>query len=292
MTQSKLVAAIMTCHNRKEKTVRCIESLFAGNLSSIDIFLVDDGSTDGTSEAVKKSFPQAHIIQGSGDLFWNRGMHKAFTSAVNVGYHFYLWVNDDVVFDSGIVDKLVNAYQELSAKQLDTIVVGPTLDKSRTINTYGGFGAKKSIKPYECQRIYLSKEYQECLIFHGNCVLIPQAVVDKVGVNDPFYSHGYGDADYSLMAAKAGCKCWLANFAVGICERHDDSFDFLKPELPIRARFKSLHSRINHPYRDELHFTRKFYGVWWPYKFISADIRIIASHFRYKLKRLHRGKQW
>lgn len=290
MTKSKLVAAIMTCHNRKEKTVRCIDSLLTGNLSSIDIYLVDDGSTDGTSEAVKTSFPQTHIIQGSGNLFWNKGMHLAFSSAVGVGYHFYLWVNDDVIFDPGAVDKLVAAYQELSIKQLDTIVVGPTLDKSRTINTYGGFGAKKSIKPYESQRIYLSEEYQECLIFHGNCVLIPQAVVDKIGVNDPFYSHAYGDIDYSLMAAKAGCKCWLANFAVGICERHDDGFDFLKPELPIRVRLENLHSRINHPYRDEFHFTRKFFGVWWPYKFMSADIRIIVSSLKYKLKALFRRK--
>ena len=290
MTQSKLVAAIMTCHNRKEKTVQCIESLFAGNLSSIDIFLVDDGSTDGTSEAVKKFFPQTHIIQESGDLFWNRGMHKAFTSAVNVGYHFYLWVNDDVVFDSGIVDKLVNAYQELSAKQLDTIVVGPTLDKSRTINTYGGFSAKKSIKPYECQRIYLSDEYQECLIFHGNCVLIPQSVVDKVGVNDPFYSHGYGDADYSLMAAKAGCKCWLANFPVGVCDRHDESFIFMDESLPIRIRLKALHSRINRPLKDEIHFCRKFYGIWWPYKCFSSDIYIILSSFKEKVRKLSRGK--
>lgn len=290
MTKSKVIAAIITCHNRKRKTVQCISSLFAGNSIGIDVYLVDDGSTDGTSDAVRFSFPQVHIIQGTGDLFWNRGMHKAFSAAVEAGHDFYLWVNDDVIFDPGVVDKLVAAYRELSVKQLDTIIVGPTLDKSRTINTYGGFGAKKSIKPYECQRIYLSNEYQECLIFHGNCVLIPQAVVDKIGVNDPFYSHGYGDVDYSLMAARAGCKCWLANFPVGICERHDDSFDFLKPELPIRVRFKSLHSRINHPYKDELHFVRKFFGLWWPYKFISADIRIIISSFRYKLKKLFRGK--
>lgn len=290
MTRSNFVAVIMTCHNRKEKTLRCIDSLLVGNSTSIDVYMVDDGSTDGTSDAVKEAFPKTHIIQGSGELFWNKGMNIAFSAAVEKGYDFYLWVNDDVEFDSGVVDRLVDTYYELSTEKKDIIIVGPTVDKTRTINTYGGFAHKKSVKPYECRRIYLSDQYQECLIFHGNCVLIQQKVVDKIGVNDPYYMHGYGDADYSLMAAKAGCKCWLANFAVGICERHDNSFDFLKADLPIRDRFRSLHSRINHPYRDELHFVRKFYGIWWPYKFISPDVKIIISSLCYRMKIMFKGK--
>ena len=42
------IAAILTCHNRKEKTLACLHSLFS-IISTIDVFLVDDGSTDGTS---------------------------------------------------------------------------------------------------------------------------------------------------------------------------------------------------------------------------------------------------
>ena len=51
------IATLLTCHNRKEKTLKCLNSITAQHIpkqvGKIDVFLVDDGSTDGTSEAVK-----------------------------------------------------------------------------------------------------------------------------------------------------------------------------------------------------------------------------------------------
>lgn len=48
--------------------------------SPFDVFLVDDESTDGTSEAIKSEFPEVSIIKGDGSLFWNRGMYTASCS--------------------------------------------------------------------------------------------------------------------------------------------------------------------------------------------------------------------
>lgn len=95
----KRIAIIMTCFNRKEKTLKCLGSLLADSEHNLQVYMVDDGSTDGTGDAVKVSFPQVNVIRGDGNLFWNRGMHMAFSKAVEVGYDFYLWVNDDVEFD-------------------------------------------------------------------------------------------------------------------------------------------------------------------------------------------------
>lgn len=286
-SNKKRVAIVMTCHNRREKTLACLHSLLDGGSEScvVDVYLVDDGSTDGTGQAVKDQFPYINVLQGDGNLFWNRGMYKAFSTAVQTGYDFYLWVNDDIIFYPNAIDKLLQSYVFLSKDKKDIIITGPTMDSSGTYNTYGGFGPKKSIKPYDAVRIYMSDQYQECLIFHGNCVFIAREVVEKIGVNDPYYEHGYGDVDYSLMAARAGCKCWLANFPVGICERHDESFVFLDETAPMRERLNSLHERVNHPRKDEKYISKKFYGIWWPYKAYSADIRVILSSIRYSLSR-------
>ena len=74
----KTIAALITCFNRKEKTILCLTNLFKQPLLNnfeLDVFLTDDGCTDGTAEAVGKMFPQVHIIKGDGNLFWNRGMY-------------------------------------------------------------------------------------------------------------------------------------------------------------------------------------------------------------------------
>ena len=92
------ISVLLTCHNRKEKTLICLRKLFEQDVRNVefDVFLVDDGCTDGTAEAVREEFPKIHIIQGDGSLFWNRGMCLAWEEARKNGAHdAVLWLNDD-----------------------------------------------------------------------------------------------------------------------------------------------------------------------------------------------------
>lgn len=52
------IAVLMTCHNRRALTVRCLESLAAQpGFTASALFLVDDGSSDGTGDAVGRGCP-------------------------------------------------------------------------------------------------------------------------------------------------------------------------------------------------------------------------------------------
>lgn len=71
----KTVAVLMTCHNRVDKTLKCLSALFKQSVCEsikLDVFLVDDGSTGGTGRIVQKEYPEAHVVYGDGNLFWNR----------------------------------------------------------------------------------------------------------------------------------------------------------------------------------------------------------------------------
>ncbi len=48
----------------------------------LDTFLVDDGCTDSTAQAVDKEYPQVKILQGDGNLFWGGGMRMAWDEAL------------------------------------------------------------------------------------------------------------------------------------------------------------------------------------------------------------------
>ena len=97
----KYIAVLLTVHNRKEKTLKCLSELYSQQLSKeykLIIYLTNDGCTDGTPEAVKANFPDVIIVNGDGSLFWNRGMYKAWTVASSdKDYDFYLWLNDDTL---------------------------------------------------------------------------------------------------------------------------------------------------------------------------------------------------
>jgi len=91
--------ALLTCFNRKDITLSCLESIYAQSLVKdleLSIYLVDDGSSDGTYEAVTKKFPDVKVLKGDGCLYWNGGMNMAWSAAYDAGFDYYLWVNDDV----------------------------------------------------------------------------------------------------------------------------------------------------------------------------------------------------
>ncbi|MBO0348038.1 glycosyltransferase, partial [Phormidium pseudopriestleyi FRX01] len=63
------IAVIMTCYNRREKTLASLAALFNQKLPPnviLSVYLVDDGSTDNTSEVVKEKYPAVHLLQGNG----------------------------------------------------------------------------------------------------------------------------------------------------------------------------------------------------------------------------------
>ena len=93
------VLALFTCFNRKEKSVHAVESLISGNPQMDFTFLVvDDGSTDGTAEALQK-FP-VRILRGDGSLFYSRGMGLGMDTLLRekTDYDYLLMMNDDVAF--------------------------------------------------------------------------------------------------------------------------------------------------------------------------------------------------
>ncbi|MCG8688965.1 MAG: glycosyltransferase, partial [Desulfobacterales bacterium] len=81
----------MTVHNRRDTTLACLKTLFAQQLPQdveLTVYLVDDGSTDGTGAAVARQYPSVRLIRGNGTLYWNGGMFLALGEAVKKQHDF------------------------------------------------------------------------------------------------------------------------------------------------------------------------------------------------------------
>ncbi|WP_340643434.1 glycosyltransferase family 2 protein [Phormidium pseudopriestleyi] len=178
--ERKTIAAIATCHNRKDKTLASLDALFKQKLSDdvqLDVYLVDDGSIDGTTEAVLQTYPQVKMISGDGSLFWNGGMRVAFGEALKAYPDYYLWFNDDTDLYPNAVAKLLSTYQSLSDRgEGESIVVGATCDPETGKLTYGGMVQSSWWHPLKFQLLQPTQDPQPCHTMNGNCVLIPQKV--------------------------------------------------------------------------------------------------------------------
>ncbi|EDX74678.1 glycosyl transferase, group 2 family protein [Coleofasciculus chthonoplastes PCC 7420] len=223
MTRDRL-AVLMTCYNRKPKTLACLAALYNQRLPSqwtMDVYLVDDSSTDGTAEAVRQMYPQVKILHGDGTLFWNGGMRLAWAEAMKQDYDYYLWLNDDtVLYPEAINTLLVNSHQLSKQGETHAIIVGSTQDPETGNLTYGGVIQRNWWHPFHFRKVPPTETVQRCDSMNGNCVLIPQCVVQLVGNLDPVLRHYAADYDYGLRAKSKGCTVWIAPDYVGICPRN------------------------------------------------------------------------
>ncbi len=250
----KNIAILITVFNRKATTLRSLYRLYNQCTSEeygIDVFLTDDGCTDGTPEAVKKEFPQIHIVKGNGNLFWNRGMFVAWQEAAKTDYDFYLWLNDDTFVYSNMIDKLLKSSYEKDNK---AIIVGATQSCDHKQLTYGGRLDDRSIpKP--------NGELTEVSYFNGNIVLVPKSVFQKLGNLDYYFTHSKGDFDYGMRAKRNGIKIYQVGEILGECDLHESLDKWCDPAVPFRQRWKALHRPNGMPPKETYYFEKKHYGV-------------------------------
>ncbi|NDP28017.1 MAG: glycosyltransferase family 2 protein [Flavobacterium sp.] len=270
MKKNKTIAVLLTCHNRKDKTLTCLQALYECVVPenySFEVFLVDDGSTDGTGERVKSDFPDVTIILGDGNLYWNRGMYKAWETASNTkGYDFYVWLNDDTMLYTNAYELVLRSSEQFNHQ---AIICGATCEKQSGKVSYSGWwkSEKTPILP--------NGEIQQCEIVNGNFLLIPKTVFNKIGNLDWKFRHAIGDFDYGLRAQKAGFKCYITPSFVGSCESNPTLPKWCLISTPIVQRFKLLYSPLG--YAEPIPFfiyENRHFGLFTALKhFITINLR-------------------
>ena len=264
----KYWAVLLTVFNRKDKTLQCLSRLFdqlpVEDLQ-IDVFLTEDGCTDGTAEAVESLFPSVHILEGSGELFWNRGMLMAWKAATETrNYDAYIWLNDDTYV---YVDMLVSLTQAMKQTSERAILVGATEDAAHSKLTYGGRLSEGTIP-------IPSVELAPVDYFNGNIVLVPQFVFRQLGYIDGYFTHSKGDYDYGLRAKKAGLQIYQIGKVLGECDEHPTFDKWCDPNVPFAQRWKLLNRPNGMPPRETFYFEKRHYGI------IVACFHYLTVHIR------------
>lgn len=273
------IAVLMTCFNRKRTTLETLDSLFnQKHVENLDltVYLVDDGSRDGTSRAVALRFPQVCLLQGDGSLFWNGGMRKAFAKALATGFDGYIWFNDDTLLEKEALHRLVACATEIGDSSGSAIVVGSIRDPRTGERTYGGVKKRGSwlrldfipLLPDESGAV-------RCDTMNGNFTLIPAAVATRLGNLDGAFKHQLGDFDYGLRAMKAGIPIFIAPGYFGYCSDNPLSGTWRDSELPLKKRWKHLMSPKGAPPKEWLLYITRHFGWRWPFYAISPYIKCL-----------------
>lgn len=285
------LCALLTCFNRVDKTLASLAALQVSAAAAgvqLSAVLVDDGSSDGTAAAVRERFPWVRVEEHRGvPLFWCRGMHGAMELGLEGLPDFLLLLNDDTMLYPSALAGMLACLPPPDSSVL-ALVVGSTQDGVTGRHSYGGEHPRSPARPLSFMLVAPTDECQTVDTFNGNVVLLPLAVLDRVGLLDPVFEHAMGDIDYGLRARDRGVRLILAPGFQGACSNNPVHGSFKDESLPWRKRWKHLLGRKGLPWRSWLVLTRRHGGWRWPAYFVWPYVKVLWDGVR-GLRRVRRA---
>ena len=269
------ITVIFTCYNRKDISVRCINSLISGNPNcQFKFIVVDDNSSDGTADALRELDYNITIIQGTGSLFWAGGMRVGIDHYLSAeqSTDYVLLVNDDVAFYEHSIEHLV----EQANADARAVIVGATCADNGRFT----YGAMKLCNPRKSDLFYYvlpSDHMVSCDTFNCNCVLIRDDILRAVGNLDEAYKHSLADLDYGLKLSRAGFPIYSSTEFVGVCRKNSNKGTWSDTSLPRLKRIKLKESPKGAPFKQWFYFMNKNFG------FLEAYIYSVTPYIKIML---------
>ena len=244
-----MINVIIPIHNRVNYTISCIESLKKQDcINDLNIFLVNDGSTDQTTEIVNKKFPDVKILEGNGSLFWGGAVNYGIKNVLKFckKNDWILLVNNDIELKSDAISNLIKKSEANNRKAVlgalsvcfkdkETIIKSGTIVKSWFLNitSHQFIGLKlKSIK---------SDKPIKVDFLTGRCLLHPVEIFEKVGNYDSKKFPHYGaDDEFSMRIKNFGYSAILCPSSI-IFLKENNTYDYEKKSFIG----KFLHSFFN-----------------------------------------------
>jgi GT2 family glycosyltransferase len=255
------LSIVIVSFNTRDDLERCIESLVAAPPSvPHEIVVVDNASTDGSADAVRRRWPAVRVI--------DQGRNAGFSAANNTGIRassgeLVLLLNSDCIVPAGAIDVLI---ERLRAHP-QSAVAGPRLvdgrgrtelSFGRMISPWNELRQKTLVRRYERgERGAARRVEQETSREHyvdwvsGAALLVVRAEAEAVGLLDERFFLYTEDVDFCASIRARGGQVLFTPAAT-------------ITHLRGRSRAKAP-DRMNAAYRrSHLAFYEKHYPLWAP----------------------------
>lgn len=251
------VEIVTPVHNRREETLQCLRSLARIDKTGLQVhtIIVDDGSTDGTAEAVANAFPDVEIVKGDGSLWYTAGTNRGIEAALRYDPDYVLAINNDSIFDEKCILNMVECAEKYPRSVVGSLLLDWTVPHKifqiapRWELLRGGY------RHWFRQTIWTIPDRPwEVELIVGNCVLYPAEAIREVGLMDEKRLAQYGDAEYTPRMRRAGWRLIIEPRARTFCKPNDPAAGFRR--LPFAQKFKRFFLDPFSPYS----FQRRLYG--------------------------------
>ena len=199
-----MIYIIVPVFNRAAVTIQFLELLKNQTYREFRTVVVDDGSTDGTSELIERDFPGVNIVKGDGNWWWTKSVNQGIKYALaKEDCTHVLLMNDDTYFEPDYLSRLWQAQNQVPGSivgSLNLTFEEPHRVFFSGIKKFKLFTSKgcRYHKPLEIVDREQLTGLHPSVALPGRGVLIPISIVKKYGVYDEKKLPQYG-ADFSYI---------------------------------------------------------------------------------------------
>ncbi|MBK6963893.1 MAG: glycosyltransferase family 2 protein [Bacteroidales bacterium] len=292
MTNPK-IAILIPVHNGLNFTQKCLQNIVVSlrNLSvdsgRFKVIVIDDGSTDHTSEWIKANYPETIVLTGDGHLWWSGGINKGITYALNSsGCDYTLWWNNDIHCTADYFNEILTLIKETPTNT----VIGSKIyfaDEHKTIWSMGGVFDPRSGKKYTIGMNETDSEkfnkVTDADWLPGMGTLVHRSVFEKTGlVNEKDFPQYHGDSDFTYRAK-------LDGFNIKVFPKlkiwNDKSNSGLLHYNSLKMLVRSLHDiKSNYHIGKDLLFYRRYITSPFAYRpLVSKYFFYIGGFMKWKI---------
>jgi len=256
-----IVSVIIPTYNRKEYVQQAIDSVLAQAYTDYEIIVVDDGSIDGTGEALAARYGDKirYVWQE------NQGESAARNSGIRLakGKYIALLDSDDLWYPRKLEMQLVRFENRESMGFVSCL--GGVVDDEGSLLPDVKYGDKSL-----CRERTYEELYRDYMAGNTSCVLIKREVLSHIGGFDESIQYGEDEDLFLQIAAISGFDC-VPEILVSMRVHEGGQWFFPKPD------------RTTKHLNDHLTVIQKGYDIWPdrpPYAEIVRDRRIGAQYAR------------
>lgn len=188
----------------------CLESLARRSYPAAEVVVVDNASSDGSLEELRKA-PGIRVIENAANLRFAEGNNVALRESVLAGADYALLLNNDTVVEPGFLEPLVEFMERHPRAGAAAPLIRYADPPDRVwfaggeVNYWLGLTAHRGLRARDHGQFHAPSR---CGYLTGCALLVRREVLEKVGYLDPGYYIYTEDADFSVRIRRAGYELW------------------------------------------------------------------------------------